>query len=862
MSNESVDIGIDLGTTFSVVAVAGNVTLSPDYQAGEWIEKCGVTIIPSPEGNPTFPSIYWEPPGQPENALIGYDAKAKAAEGEAPIMFSKRSIGTTEPLTIHGTPYTARDIAAKFLRHFKECAEKALGRPVHRAVITHPAYFKPNQIQETREAAVQAGFDMSCDEQLMMEPCAAALAFTRNETKDPLRIMTYDLGGGTFDVTILERKDGVITMKSFDGDHLLGGYDFDRDLAQWIRNQIKSKGRSLPAPDSSAEEAGRYARLLQLAENVKIQLTEQTSAKTSVQITGNFLVDTAGKPISISERITREKYAALIKERIDKTISHCHRALEKASLKPEQLDRLILVGGSTYGQWIVEAVNEAFKIPVEQYEPDLCVAAGAALRAVDLPVISRSGGMELAVNVPKTSTLPVININGILKTGSTDKRASSYRVTVLKKGRPLAENVAVGEEGQFLIKQAPLEPNGPTVFEVQVKEGDSLRLTRQCETTYSTEAVISDIETPLPRPIYLETKNGMTPIAKEGAILPVDCTVECKLLHEGETSVEVDVYQESDWVSRLQVNDIPVDIPAGANSSRKVKITVTVTKDNKMVGKMQVVSSSGTALAEGSIDITFPPIKIPDLAKLRSDFDELEAQRQQLKEISNDQAHRTMLAGKGRKMATGIEKAFQQEPVDRQWIHEQLKEFKALVTPPTDEMKPPRSHFAALLDRCRKIIADHPSDSQIQSFSDPIAKFEKDGHKACTDKNPTLWTGVIDGLEQIASKLKKLAGEDGGSKGGEKELPPTPILKDHFRLEAESLRSELQTREQELSGHVREAKIKVRAEGIHRRIDQIIADIDRVDDNLDPKSALPKLQLAFRDHLKVKDGIENLHIDI
>src|SRR5215831_5001154 len=224
------DIGIDLGTTFSVIAVKGKVQLADGHPAGQYLEQCDVTVIPTPWGEMTVPSVLWVDPENAAEVLIGSGAKQKAESGESPIMFSKRNIGTTKPLKIGDRTYSAKEVATHILSYLKSCAEQALGQPVRRAVITHPAYFDRNQVEETRQAAEAAGLDMSLPEQLLMEPAAAALAFLREETKDPLRVMTYDLGGGTFDVTILERREGIISLKAFDGDPLLGGYNFDREL--------------------------------------------------------------------------------------------------------------------------------------------------------------------------------------------------------------------------------------------------------------------------------------------------------------------------------------------------------------------------------------------------------------------------------------------------------------------------------------------------------------------------------------------------------------------------------------------------------------------------------------------------------
>jgi hypothetical protein len=194
-------------------------------------------------------------------------------------------------------------------------------------VVTHPAYFDPGQVQETREAAVDAGYDMSHPGQMMMEPAAAALSYTLNDERDPLTVMTYDLGGGTFDVTVLEKREGLITMRAFDGGHLLGGYNLDRAFVRWLLEDLAAKGRVIPYDETNEEDRGRRARLLHVAENVKMRLAEQKNAKTQVPVKVDFLVDAEGRPVQFMGRINREQYTELVREEMAVTVACCRRAL-------------------------------------------------------------------------------------------------------------------------------------------------------------------------------------------------------------------------------------------------------------------------------------------------------------------------------------------------------------------------------------------------------------------------------------------------------------------------------------------------------------------------------------------------------
>jgi hypothetical protein len=178
-------------------------------------------------------------------------------------------------------------------------------------------------------------------------------------------------------------------------------------------------------------------------------------------------------------------------------------------------------------------------------------------------------------------------------------------------------------------------------------------------------------------------------------------------------------------------------------------------------------------------------------------------------------------------------------------------------------MDPPRSYFRALLEKCQAILSENPQDPQIQDYQAPLAKLEKDGNKASTEKNQRQWSGTIGSLEQIHDKLKKLAGGGKSTEGGDKELPPTPILKDQFRMEAQRLRCDLNDRRQSLSDEPKyEQRYKLRLDQLEKRIDKIEAEIDKVEDNLAPQQGLSKLQLAYRDHLKIQSEIEQADQDI
>ena len=210
-------------------------------------------------------------------------------------------------------------------------------------------------------AALGAGLDIK-PEQMLLEPCAAALACTQNGEREAMRVMVYDLGGATFDVTVLEQRDGEVGVRSIHGDGFLGGDNFDNTLVHWVLDQLTAKGTTIPDDENNEEHEWRRSRMLQLAENVKIRLAEQGTDKASVPVPVDFLVDDTGQRVQFRGHINREAYAALIGDNLQKTIEWCRTALAKAEMAPEDLDAILLVGGSTMGSgcrsaWPARSLN-------------------------------------------------------------------------------------------------------------------------------------------------------------------------------------------------------------------------------------------------------------------------------------------------------------------------------------------------------------------------------------------------------------------------------------------------------------------------------------------------------------------------
>ena len=346
-------IGIDLGTTNSCVAV---------MEGGEAV------VIPNAEGNRTTPSVVaFSKTGE---RMVGQVAKRQAITNpERTISSIKREMGTDHRVTIDDKSYTPQEISAMILQKLKADAEAYLGSPVTEAVITVPAYFTDSQRQATKDAGKIAGLDVK---RIINEPTAAALAYGVDK-EQAQKIMVYDLGGGTFDVSILEIDDGVIEVLATAGNNRLGGDDFDQCVMKYLVSEFKRTD----GIDLSGDKVAMQ-RLKEAAEKAKIELSGVTSSNINLP----YITADATGPKHLDVTLTRAKFNELTGHLVDATMGPVRQAMSDAGLKPSDLSKVLMVGGSSRIPAVVEAVkNFTGNEPFKGINPDECVAMGAALQA-------------------------------------------------------------------------------------------------------------------------------------------------------------------------------------------------------------------------------------------------------------------------------------------------------------------------------------------------------------------------------------------------------------------------------------------------------------------------------------------------
>jgi actin-like ATPase involved in cell morphogenesis len=838
-------IGIDLGTTNSCVY----------YLDGE------DTPVPVTDrlGRKIFPSAVWCA-GPGKEVVVGHAAKSRLGQQPPPIVAVKRKIGTTEMVDLGGQSVSPVAVSAHILGFLKSLVEETTGDRVGAAVVTVPAYFDAAPKKDTYLAAVEGLFGGNAALargrlELQLEPEAAAFAYTLEDPAERLRILAYDLGGGTFDVTVLEKSPaGGLAVLKFGGDPHLGGDNVDDRVAAWmlyllrggrpealerildparypeeeqytllqqlltddvaaLRTQLRPEdqelrigvrpGYALALDAAQPADLPRIQKLKLLAEKAKMDLT--VVAETPVVQQGAF-ADQEGNLVDVDLSLDRVTFNRLIGDFVRRTMEETARVLAASGLARQDLDRIVLVGGSTRMPVIREELEKRYACPVLVADPDLIVARGAAWKArqLSLSVADGAPGMaKLQLEYPRKTSDEQVQVKGRVTRPLADHRAYLSRG-----GEELAEAPIAGD--RFLFERVPLTPDAPNPLHLEVADaaGD---LFAEADFT-----IVHDARAPgggdhlasrLAKPILAEGIRGRTVLLPEGEPLPARASTPGSR-GTSEDRIVIPLYEGERWLTNLVITGVDPSLPEGA----LIDLQLSVDKD---------FSCSATAMVRdtrqaASVEFEISRIEIPageDLDRMLDDA--MEEFDNDIKAV-RDREHRARLAQRARRLKAGYHKARRELTPDRHHLYTLVAQLRTLlieVRGSQDRLDPPREDFDRLLGAARR-LAGRLDEGAAFTRDEAVAKLaalERAGGEAWERQDAALWRSVNAELGRLRQDLDRVL------------LPPPP---DPRQLPPERVQAGLLGWLGELREKVEDAGVVVSFAGQLEEVERAIRQVD------------------------------------
>jgi hypothetical protein len=750
-------VGIDLGTTNSCIYYlddAGNPQLVMAQKRYKF-----------------FPSAVWSN-GPGKDVVVGHAAKAQMGRFPSPVIAVKRKMGTTETVALGGQQVSPVDVSVHILKYARQLVEETTGDQIGGAIITVPAYFDSAPKNDTYLAGVKAFFEgddllAKGRLELQLEPEAAAYAYASEDSADQLRVLVYDLGGGTFDVTTLEKSpDAGLSVIKFGGDPHLGGDNIDDRIALWflyllrggnpeainrildpqrypademylvlqdlLANEVESLGGRLRIEDhdlmigsnppydleldlQNPADISRIQTLKRLAEKAKIDLSSTPETLVAAQ---QAFSDHSDNAVEIDFTLSRLDFDRLIGDMIATTIKCVHKVLDESKLSPAMLDKVLLVGGSSRTPLVKEELQKIFACPILLADPDLIVARGAVLRARALnppPLGVRAGEEKLALEFPRETPEVQVTIRGVLA-----KPMSGH--AFLMQGQTELDHAPVSQT-RFQFTEVTLEPETKNHFHIEVVDAhENLFAAADAVIRHSAKAISSGdrVAPKITKPIRALSTKGYHTLFQEGQTLPVTGQFPCFRATQDD-HIEVEFYEGERHLSTLRITNVDSALPVGA----AIDLAVTVGANYAVSAQATVRDTRQTETVE--FEIT--RLAIPPLAQMDKDLEATLAQIDNDLEHVNDMNRRLEFHNKTKRLEAEYKMARGALTPDLHKLYTTIGELRtALIEVRTAQMilEPPLEEVIGLCRICRGLLGRLPEEGAVrkQDALERIVKLE------------------------------------------------------------------------------------------------------------------------------------------
>lgn len=718
--------GIDLGTTNSCIFVV-------DGDAGR--------LISDEQGNPIFPSVVHAT--LDGRRSVGHVARNRMGEMPAPVAAVKRLMGTTETVLLGRERKSPVQVSALILAFLRELAESRTGGRIDRAVVTVPAYFSHIQRQQTDEAGRLAGFR---DVVTLLEPVAAALAYSLASEQEALRIFVYDLGGGTFDATVLEKDPhGGISVLAFGGDPFLGGEDVDARLGRVLLTRLQELGYRLDLDLERPEDFSRFQRLRFWAELAKRELS--TRDEVSLVRQGLF-EDQDGNTVDLDLTLSRRELEECAADLIERSMEASLATLAKTAVPLESIDEIIMVGGMSRMPLVQRRLAELFKREPKVVDPDLIVARGAAIKAREVfgeQEVAPSG-LRLELRYPSRTDQIRVRIGGLF-----DHPLTGHTVYLISDREERSQDLAGSD--RFTFEEVALEAEAESLFTLAVEDaGGRSVLERQVKIVHDPRCrpVVRSPGSVVTRAIQVRTLDALVPLFPENTALPYTAS------HVFETadqsgSIVVPIWEDQHEVTRLEIRDLPPGLKEGT----PVVVELQAHSDYRIVATARVPDLGKSA----TIDFRIEPADTARLSPetVKSELAALREEASRAAAVCPAEEAREVFAVRLRGLSDEIETELGEPQPNRARLHDKLREVKALIDwlPAPEKENRLQPPFGELSERLTAILsaaieAKHPRLAEAR----PLAEALRDqARKAWETRDPIAWRRANDQLAAIAAMV-------------------------------------------------------------------------------------------------------------